>query len=267
MSSQVLLAFALTFVIHLVSTLAYSVRVVGVRTGRVALSFALFNVLILVSRTANALQAPLLAKDLEQKLLSGGPGDMEKEFRWLLVAATIATAAGALLIPTFQRLFARAVRSFAIHRSVPHLFFRALSVTGVTQALHAVTIPSARNLSALRARPGSPTTILIFNVFAVAFLTTGVFCSLYAGFLDTNLRTTASSLSGVVNGLATILLVIFIDPYLSALTDDVVEQIEDEAFFRHCIVLFVVTRLVGTVFGQLLLVPGAHLVVAVAHRI
>lgn len=39
----------LTFIIHLIGTLAYSVRIAGVRTRRIAVSFALFNILALVS--------------------------------------------------------------------------------------------------------------------------------------------------------------------------------------------------------------------------
>ena len=44
---------ALTFVIHLGGTLAYSVRIAGTRTRRIALSLSVFNVLVLVSRTSD----------------------------------------------------------------------------------------------------------------------------------------------------------------------------------------------------------------------
>ena len=50
----------LTFVIHLVDTLAYSVRLNSVKSGQMALSFSLFNLFVLVSRTANTFQAPLI---------------------------------------------------------------------------------------------------------------------------------------------------------------------------------------------------------------
>ncbi len=64
MSTQIIIVLILTFVIYVISTLAYSVRIVGVRTGRIAISFAVFNVFALLSRTANTIQAPLLAKPL-----------------------------------------------------------------------------------------------------------------------------------------------------------------------------------------------------------
>ncbi len=84
MDAGLLLICALTFVIHLIGTLAYSVRIAGTRTRRIALSLSLFNLLILVSRTSNSFQAPLLAKRVEQNIAAGisnGPGD----FRSLLV--------------------------------------------------------------------------------------------------------------------------------------------------------------------------------------
>jgi hypothetical protein len=53
MDIQLLVLCSLTFVIHLIGTLAYAVRIAGVRTRRIAISFALFNILVLVSRTSN----------------------------------------------------------------------------------------------------------------------------------------------------------------------------------------------------------------------
>ena len=41
MDRQLTILFALTFLINLVGSLAYSVRIAGVRTGRIALSFSL----------------------------------------------------------------------------------------------------------------------------------------------------------------------------------------------------------------------------------
>jgi hypothetical protein len=62
MDLQLAVICILTFVIHLIGTLAYSVRIAGVRTRRIAVSFALFNILVLVSRTSNSFQGPFLAK-------------------------------------------------------------------------------------------------------------------------------------------------------------------------------------------------------------
>ncbi|MBX4258702.1 lipid II flippase Amj family protein [Clostridium estertheticum] len=55
MSTQVIIVLILTIIISIISTLAYSVRIVGVRTGGIAVSFAVFNIFTLVSRTSNSL--------------------------------------------------------------------------------------------------------------------------------------------------------------------------------------------------------------------
>ena len=53
----------------------------------------------------------------------------------------------------------------------------------------------------------------------------------------------------------------------ATLTDDVVEGRVAEPFFRRCVVMFVGTRLAGTILAQLLLLPGAHLIVTIARLI
>ncbi len=62
MDQQLVIICALTFSIHLIGALAYSARIAGVRTGRIAVSFALFNILVLVSRLSNSFLGPFLAK-------------------------------------------------------------------------------------------------------------------------------------------------------------------------------------------------------------
>ena len=62
MDTRIVVVLSLNFIIALIGTLAYSTRLVGIRTGKIAIAFAVFNVLIIVSRTAGSLQAPLLTK-------------------------------------------------------------------------------------------------------------------------------------------------------------------------------------------------------------
>src|SRR5438874_1839569 len=147
MDAGLLIIFSLTFVIHLIGTLAYSVRIAGTRTRRIAISLSLFNVLVLVSRTSNSFAAPLLAKRVEQniahRLLQGAAND----FRWLLLSATLASIAGGVCIPTFQRLFARYVEAFARHRSMIRVFVRAFSPATVVHLRESVRLPHWRNIT------------------------------------------------------------------------------------------------------------------------
>jgi hypothetical protein len=263
-NDPVLALVTLTCLISLVGTLAYAARIAGVRTRRIAVSLSLFNILLLLSRTANMLQGPLLSKRIERAVLLGGPPDTT-DFRWLIGAASLGTVLGALLVPTCQRLFTRAVAGFAVHRSMPRLLWRAFSPAGVAVLRRSLAAPSLAALSSRGPRP--PLGVLVSNVLGTAALTVGVLAATYAGALAPALRLTAGSLSSIINGFSTVMLFVVVDPYLSLLTDDVVEGRTEEGFMRRSVIWFLGTRLCGTVLAQLLLVPGALAVVAVAERI
>lgn len=265
MSAQVGWVFFFTFIIHLIGTLSYALRIAGARTGRIAVSFALFNIMALASRTAHSFQVPLLAKHVEQNILHGRLADAESDFRWLLLAATLATALGALLIPTFQRLLTRAVEAFDSHRSLVRLIVRGLSRSGLGHFKEALRLPAKENLTRMVSLGHVPVRIILANVLATALITTGAFSSLYAGYLNPELRVTANSFSPLINGSSTILLFVYIDPYLSLLTDDVVNGQVSEAHFRGCVILFVLSRLVGTLIAQLIFIPAAIIIVHVAQ--
>lgn len=265
MTIQIIIVLLLTFIIHLISTLSYSVRIVGTRTRKIAVSFALFNIMVLISRTSNSFQAPLLAKWVENNINLGiNPGTFE--IRIILFVTTIATIVGAFLIPTFQRVLSKAVMNFSVHKSIPKLILHGFTKIGIQQLRNEVSIPDKNNLT-VNARSKFPLKIFVFNIVAVAILTVGVLSSLYAGFITPELRTTASSLSAIVNGLATILMFVIIDPYLSVLTDEVVEGKYSESEFRATIRYMVLARLLGTVIAQFLLVPFAHFIAFVAEII
>jgi hypothetical protein len=263
MSNQIIFVIGLTFLINLITTLSYSVRIVGIRTGRIAVSFALFNILVLISRTAYGFQAPLLANTIE-KNINTGEGENLFEFRLIILVCSIATIVGGLLIPTFQRLLSIAVDKFSLYKSVPKVLLHSFSKGGVTSIRESTVFPSLRNLSALDIRDHFPWKVFIMNVIAVAIITVGVLSSLYAGYINPEFRTTASSLSGVINGLSTILMFMFIDPFLSIMTDDVVLGNTKESVFRRYIVYMVFARLIGTVLAQFLFVPSANIIAWVA---
>ncbi len=264
MDTNLLVICGLTFVIHLIGTLAYAVRIAGTRTRRIALSLSLFNILILVSRTSNSFQAPLLAKRVEENIGAGSLGGAA-DFRWLLASATVATLLGAVLIPTFQRLFARWVEAFGRRRSPLALLRRAASPAVIAHLREAVVMPRWGNLRTARDRPHIPWSVVAVNTLAMAVWSVGVFAALYAGYLRPELRVTASQMSAVVNGVATILMFVFIDPYLSLMSDDVAAGKVDEPYFRRSVVWLTGSRLAGTVLAQLILVPSALWIVTVAE--
>ncbi|EEF62026.1 lipid II flippase Amj family protein [Pedosphaera parvula] len=267
MDWQLLFLCSLTFVIHFIGTLAYSARIAGVRTGKIAVSFTLFNTLILLSRTSNLFQAPLLAKRIENQLGAPVSNHVLQDLRWLLFSAAVANLLGVLLIPTFQRLFSRAVVSYHADRSLYRLLDRAFSTRGWHQIRQHITIPARQNLSSLASTDSISPGLMLANTLSIALWTVAVFAALYAGFLHPQLRNTAGQLSGLINGAATILMFLLIDPSLSILTDDIAEGKSTQAHLRKTVIWLAASRFVGTLLAQLLLLPAAMAIACLARYI
>jgi hypothetical protein len=267
MDRQLLLICLLTASINLIGSLAYAARIAGIRTGRIAMSFALFNILVLVSRMSNSFLGPFLAKRIETRISAGGGEALAGDFRLVLASASVAVFAGILLVPTAQRLFARAIGWFQRNRSTARLVLRTASPAGLAAIREAITIPSARHLMNLSRPKSIGWGLLIANMMAQALITVGVLAALYAGYLNPQFRVTASQLSAVVNGFATILLFALIDPQLSVMTDDVVEGRMDEVSFRKVIVWVSLSRLAGTLAAQALFLPAALTIAWIANYV
>ncbi len=265
MDAELVTICLLTVVINLIGALAYAARIAGVRTGRIALSFALFNILLLVSRTSNGFLGPFIAKRIETALLTENGGDaLLWDLRIELFAAAAAVALGILLVPTGQRLFAKAISFFQHNRSTTRLILRTATPSGLRTIRDSVALPSRENLRELSKPRGVSWSVLLANCLAQALLVVGVLASLYAGYLNPEFRVTASQMSAIVNGVATILLFALIDPQISAMTDDVVDGSISETVFRRTMVWISLSRLAGTLLAQALLLPAAILIATVA---
>ncbi len=267
MDRQLLIICLLTAGINLIGTLAYAARIAGVRTRRIAMSFALFNILVLVSRTSNSFLGPFLAKRIETRITQGGGDALYGDFQLVLLSASAAVAVGIALVPTGQRLFATAIGYFQVHRSTAKMVLRTASPAGLRTVREALRPPMLSQLRNLTQQRGVGWGVLIANCLAQALITVGVLASLYAGYLNPEFRVTASQLSAVINGFATILLFALIDPQLSVMTDDVVEGRVSEALFRRTIVWISFSRLAGTILAQVLFLPAAQLVAVIANHV
>lgn len=267
MDQQLFIICFLTFAINLIGTLAYAARIAGVRTKKIAVSFALFNILVLISRTSNGFLGPLIAKRIEVKLASGGSESILRDFQTMILTVSLAVTIGILLIPTTQRLFTKAINSFQKSRSTLKLLLGLATASGARAFARSLAVPKVANVPKFVRPIGVGWTVLFANVLVQALLTVGVLASLYAGFLEPAFRVTASQLSAIINGLATILLFALIDPQLSVMTDDTVEGRVDEATFRRTVVLISLSRLSGTFLAQLLFVPAALCVAWISRQI
>lgn len=255
-------------VIHLIATLSYGVRIAGARTGKVAFCLSLFNILVLVSRTANTLLTPALSKRVESGIETTSTEGLQHDFHLLILSASVATLVGAALIPMFQRYVTQVVGAFDRFPSILRMTRYALSGPGLRALRTSWTVPAAANFSFLRAGHRLPWNIFTMNVIGSALLATGVLSSLYAGVYAPDLRMTTGQLSAVVNFFGTIMLFAFVDPYLSYVTDGAAKGgDEGDSRLRAAVFGMAGSRLLGTVMAHFLMIPGAQMIAWIARVI
>lgn len=262
MAPQIIIAVVLNFIISLIGTLAYSVRLVGIRTGRIAISFALFNVLSLISRLAVTFQAPLLTKYVEENQ----DADLKRIFIIIIFISGLSTIIGAFLIPTFQKVFSKGVSHFTVTRSIPKLIVHSFSKSGIKQLRSCVAIPVKESITQLELKK-LPKKTIVLNIITVAIITAGTFAPIYAGSIEHELRATCIALAPIISGIAAIIMTVFIDPQLSIMTDDVVDGNCTPQEFRNCVIGMVGSKTIGTFLAVFLLVPAAYVIILFARII
>lgn len=280
---RLLIVAALTAVIHMINTLIYAVRISGVRTQRLATALSLFNVIFLLASTANSIQGFLLASIVEKAIKAGQeqagiPMPLEQlvyhpayqeqlalldyRIRLVIVAATLGTVLGALLIPAFVNVFNKAIFIFEETGSVPRMLrIMFFSPRKVFSAAGQVRIPGRKAFKTLSSRKGAiPKTFIVLNFFVTGIYTTGVLSALYAGALFPDFRAAAATLSAVVNGVATILSATVVDPTAAVITDQALRGERSEEDVKQMAIYLSISRFLGTGFAQVIFVPSALLI-------
>ncbi|MBN3033379.1 MAG: lipid II flippase Amj family protein [Candidatus Saganbacteria bacterium] len=248
----------LTGIIHFTETAASSLRLAGVRTKQIATSLSFVNATLLITRTSNMLQAPFLGGMVDHAILTGNPGSLIASFRYVIFAAFVGNLCGALMTPFFVAVFTKAIFRFERVGSVPRLIAAAFRPKNLKAILRRFRLPSKGSLMNLGLQ-GMPQAFLWTNLIVVSVYAIGVLSSLYAGALVPEFRITASQLSAIVNGVATILLVTLVDPTCAYLTDQAVRGRRKEADVRAMVFYIILGRVAGTlILAQLLFLPSAE---------
>lgn len=276
-----LLVALLTAVIHLIETLAYVARFSGVKTKRLATALSIYQVISLLAMTANMVQAPLLSLTVEQAINTGliyqqsYLNELENNIRFIILAASVGTAAAAMLAPFFSFLFNRTIFLFERIGSLPALilsllvpsrFFRlmrelrqALIYLGKSY-LRKWTGVSGTSPVARFKYSFFPAKLFVINILVDGLWTTSVLSALFAGVLTPEYRSTAMLMSGVLNLMAVFLETFLVDPVTAMITDQTLTGARQEREIHHLTFWLVLSRLLGTFFAQALFLPAAYFV-------
>lgn len=252
-------------VILLLNGTIYSSRVSAVRTAKVATSLAVFNLFSLIARVAGQIYGPFVGAVTDQltrrapgEALSGAALDKLELFnRSLIGGATVGCLLSVLLIPTFVRIYDEIITQIGKHGELSKVVMMACHPKRWPRILRTLTPPWKLNVSwASLAR--LPKGFLYGNVLVLTFLTVGQLAAIYAGAaLAPEVARTATLLSPLINGIATITLSVVVDPSCATIVDKSIkgerpiEDVETMTFW------LAVGSVIGTLLAQILFVPAA----------
>lgn len=249
------------------------------RTGRIATSTALFNLFVMASRLATLVYTLMLAPisdkagEAVKALLQHHAPDaligqvqhaFELQLRLIIVAGTVGTILGSLILPMFTYLYVRGVRSFERTKSMPHSLARLFDPRVAFDVMRQVRIPHYSEIFSFSTR-NIPMRLLVFNVVVTAVYAIGVVAAYYASILDINVARTAVTISGIVNGIGTVAFTFFVDPTSSMIVDEAAKGERPHEEVKAMVFYLSLTAIIGWLLSQALLWPAAWIISAVAH--
>jgi len=256
----------------IIDTLALSIRTSGAITKRLAVSLALFNLIVIFARLSNLIQAPIVG-NMADKTVVPDPvlnqmlvAQLLIKIRFIIGATTVGTVIGGLLTPSFIRMFSEMIVVFEQVRTLPRTALAMLSPSRLSKLMKCFSNPFNRRVfHYLRLIKNLPWEFLVFQVLVTAFYTVGVLSTIYAAALSPDIRATAVNLSGIVNGIATMLLFILVDPTAALITDQCINDIRKVDDAKAMNLYLVLARFAGTLLAQFIVVLTALWVLWAAH--
>ncbi|AWE07361.1 DUF2837 domain-containing protein [Lysinibacillus sp. 2017] len=260
-TSKVIVIALFLLIITAIETLAYSTRISGIRVRLIATAISLFSTLVIVSRFSTMIQQPLTAKLIAEAPDLNKLGFIEDQYRILIGITSVGVLLGILLFPTFINIFSRAIIQLSNEKgSVITMLFKQLNLKGMKKIVMCFRFPKLTHLQGITFKT-IPKRLFVINVIVSAVFTIGVLSSLYASMLvPEDYVQTALMSSGIINGVATILLTLFIDPKASVLADRVLKKESDYVFLKSYSLTMISSKFFGTIFAQLLFIPAAYYV-------
>ncbi|MET3287955.1 DUF2837 family protein [Brevibacillus fluminis] len=257
---KLVIVLVVTTLISMIETVSYSARLSGARTGRIGTSTSLFNILVVFSRFAVMLQLFFLASVVEEAINSHNVDGLDVKLHYVLLSMSGGILLGMMFVPTVARVLEIGTYKLDEHGSFP----RIIMSEGILRIL--LRLPSQFWLPAIRSNLRQIRTVklgytfFVLNAAIFSFYSIANLSALFAGAMMPNDRLQASMLASVINGVGTILLVIFVDPISAKLLDDVVMEKRPLRDLKASIFQLGLGRLLGTFIAQLLLWPFAKFI-------
>ena len=279
-SWQLVGALILNAIVQAVTIGAFAARIAGVVTRRIAISISLFSLFVTASRLANLVYTPLLGgiSDVARNVVAHAEflktpaiaepalAQYEWQLRAIVFAGTLGTMIGGILLPTFMYLFVRGIGSFERLDSLPKALLRMFDPAVLRDVFRSLRAPNPASWGRFKLAHVPPK-LLIANTVLQSMYAIGVVAAVYAAVRDPLHATTATLLSGIVNGIGTIAFTLFVDPTSAQIVDQATHGKRSLDDVKSMVFYLTATTIVGTLISQLFLYPAALVIGAVARLV
>lgn len=248
--------------------MAYSVKSAGVAMKKIALSYSLYNVFDLISKTALTVLNPLFASLLEKSLQKHST-----ELFYVCIALYMFTwLIGSLLsivyLPAFHNFFKMYVCTYEENPRAATLLKGLVSKISLKLFFRIIKKVSLKNATlSLFKKNVVPRKVYWLSTLSHALTSISIPACLLAAAMAPDYRMTSLTLAPLISGWATLMLFLFIDPYIAMESEKVVKNQTGIKRLRLELAHLAFTKVLGTFLGILLLLPVAYLIELVAKAL
>ena len=258
-SGLMLVILLSVFVTALSSTTVVS-RISAAITLRVATAFAIYNLFFLITRLAQQIYAPIIGTIVDTAMKTNSILRLQFQLRLIILGATLGTLIGWLLMPTFVEIYKKGINGMEKFGSLPKLIINSFNPKYIKKWIECLRKPSLMGVT-LKSLNEIPKTFIYANVIVISIYTVGVLCALYSSAVNSEYARQTTLLSSVVNGVATILIALIVDPMSSLITDQAVAGERPLRHVKIMAVFLIAGMFAGTLISQLIFLPASEFII------
>lgn len=256
---SLLIIIILSVIVAALSSTTVASRISAVITKRVATAIAIYNLFFLITRLAQQIYAPIIGILRDTAVKCNNVFALESQLRWVIGGASLGMLIGWLLLPTFVEVYVKAIKGMEKYGSLPKLMLLSIMPQKWGHWAACLRPPSFLGVK-FKDINQIPKPFLYSNIIVISIHTVGVLAATFASALRPEFARLAATLSGVVNGVATILLGIVVDPIASLITDQAVAGQRPHHHVKVMAVFLIVGMFLGTLLSQVIFMPCVYFI-------
>ena len=246
-------------IVTLKSSTTYSSKISAVITKRVATSIAIYNFFFLLTRIAQQIFAPFIGTMVDAAAQTQSLSSLEAKFRWLIFGSSAGGILGLLMLGSFVEIYNKAIGAMTRLGSLEKLVITFITTPSAwLKAIRCIRPPTTFNVK-LKDLKDIPKNFLIANAIVISFHTIGVMAAAYASAAYPEARG-ITLLSSVINGGATILLSLLVEPSVAVITDDAIDGKRPISQVYSMSVFLAIGTIIGTFISQIIFIPAAEFI-------